>query len=114
MYTLWMKTKKEIPLTYSVMKDLLALERVEFSRHVSVVAEEYQERLKAATELLPDMYQDIQILKEDVAILKEDVAILKEDVAILKEDVAILKKDVSVLKIQMKNVERRLDTVSSV
>ncbi len=84
MYTLWMKKEKEIPLTYSVIKKLLEEQGKEFNRYVHMVAEEYQERLKVATELIPDMYRDVQILKEDVSELKDDVSGLKHDMKAVK------------------------------
>lgn len=63
---MWCMNKKQAYVTYEGMEKLLTEQREQFQRYIGMVAEEYQERLKGATELIPVMYEDITIMKQDI------------------------------------------------
>ena len=83
----------------------------EVKRHMSVLTEDFKDRVKTLAEQLTDVQKDTKQVKSEVAKLREDNAIIKMDLGIIKnhlkkkvdyDEFTLLEQRVSVLEAKVK------------
>jgi len=76
------------------------------SRDIGVMIEDFKGTLDLVVEQtiqIPQIKEDISVLKKDIQEVKSDVAVLKKDLVDVKDDIGTIKIDIEQIKHDLKN-----------